>query len=345
MQQQSTCYHLQTMQEDFTAFISADYMMSKNLPYWGDSAQPGKSYYMMKLVCDVFGIVDHSTDSNYTYICDELAAGSKSSDHTLTFLNHFVETHIEKWVTQLCLCLDNARICKNQYLIGWAMEMLTKKRFTSIRFIYLTVGHTKFSPDRLFASIGKTFYKSDVFCVQQLKQIAEQYSTSYILTSPHLMQWKASLEQKYSSVPGINNMHDIVISYSSRKPLIKHKHTCFDGEYEQLSSSSYDIDMTLPVPASYQERGITLSHEKFKQLKEQYIKYVKTDTPGYVPPTYLQSTTLTQKPQQSIQKGNERNRRHCTHKGCDGSGNVNVNRSRHYSITYCPLAKKTKHNI
>ena len=126
MQQQSTCYHLQTMQEDFTAFISADYMMSKNLPYWGDSAQPGKSYYMMKLVCDVFGIVDHSTDSNYTYICDELAAGSKSSDHTLTFLNHFVETHIEKWVTQLCLCLDNARICKNQYILAGLWKCLLK---------------------------------------------------------------------------------------------------------------------------------------------------------------------------------------------------------------------------
>ena len=31
----------------------------KNLPRWGESAQPSKTYYMMKLVCDVFGIVDH----------------------------------------------------------------------------------------------------------------------------------------------------------------------------------------------------------------------------------------------------------------------------------------------
>ena len=44
----------------------------------------------MKLVCDVFGIVDHSKDdreSNYTYLCDELAAGSKTSDHTISFSN------------------------------------------------------------------------------------------------------------------------------------------------------------------------------------------------------------------------------------------------------------------
>jgi len=30
----------------------------------------------------------------------------------------------------LTLCLDNARICKNQYLVAWAMELVEKKRFT-----------------------------------------------------------------------------------------------------------------------------------------------------------------------------------------------------------------------
>ena len=52
--------NLKRLQKSFSAFISADYMMSKNLPYWGESAQPGETYYLMKLVCDVFGIVDHS---------------------------------------------------------------------------------------------------------------------------------------------------------------------------------------------------------------------------------------------------------------------------------------------
>ena len=52
---------LEKLKSEFSAFISADYMMGKNLPYWGESAQPSKTYYMMKLVCDVFGIVDHSS--------------------------------------------------------------------------------------------------------------------------------------------------------------------------------------------------------------------------------------------------------------------------------------------
>lgn len=44
----------------FSTVISADYMLGKNLLYWGESAQPGKTYHLMQLVCDVFGVVDHA---------------------------------------------------------------------------------------------------------------------------------------------------------------------------------------------------------------------------------------------------------------------------------------------
>ena len=87
---------LEKLKSEFSAFISADYMMGKNLPYWGESAQPSKTYYMMKLVCDVFGIVDHSSKKRYAYLCDECAAGPKSTDHTLSFLDHFIRMYIEK---------------------------------------------------------------------------------------------------------------------------------------------------------------------------------------------------------------------------------------------------------
>ena len=45
-------------------------------------------------------------------LCDECAAGPKSTDHTLTCLDHFIEMYIDKWVQHLTLCLDKARICK-----------------------------------------------------------------------------------------------------------------------------------------------------------------------------------------------------------------------------------------
>ena len=136
---------LKRLQNSFSAFISADYMMSKNLPFWGESPQPAKTYYQMKLVCDVFGIVNHSEKaSNHTYICDELAAGPKNTDHTISFLNHFIDMQIDSWVKNITFCLDNAKICKCKYLLAWADQLVNQGRFKSIRFIYLVVGHTKF---------------------------------------------------------------------------------------------------------------------------------------------------------------------------------------------------------
>jgi len=144
---------LEGLTNNFSALLSADYMMGKNLPYWGESAQPGKTYYMMKLVCDVFGIVDHGLSQKFTYICDERAAGSKSTDHTITFIDYYVSVCIPSWVRKITLCLDNARICKNQYLVVWATELVKKGRFSSVRFIYTTVGHTKFDPDNCFQGL------------------------------------------------------------------------------------------------------------------------------------------------------------------------------------------------
>ena len=64
--------HLEDLKRSFCAFVSTDYVMGKNLPYWGESAQPSKTHYMMKLVCDVFGIVDHGPNQQYTYLCDKV---------------------------------------------------------------------------------------------------------------------------------------------------------------------------------------------------------------------------------------------------------------------------------
>lgn len=89
-------------------------------------------------------------------------------------------SHIDSWVRNITFCLDNARVCKNKYMLAWANELVDQGRFESVRFFYLEVGHTKFEPDRLFASIAKTFYKRDVFCIEMLQAIAELYSTSYV---------------------------------------------------------------------------------------------------------------------------------------------------------------------
>ena len=52
---------LSRLQQLFSQTIGADYHMSKLVPSWGMSPQPGSTYYLQKLSHDIFGIDDYST--------------------------------------------------------------------------------------------------------------------------------------------------------------------------------------------------------------------------------------------------------------------------------------------
>ena len=63
----------------FNLVIRADYQMTKLVPYWFFSVQPGSTYYLQKLNHDVFGIVNHGSGTYTVYLFDE-RAGPKNTD-------------------------------------------------------------------------------------------------------------------------------------------------------------------------------------------------------------------------------------------------------------------------
>lgn len=156
-----------------------------------------------------------------------------------------------------------------------------------VRFIYLTVGHTKFAPDILFSYIAKTFYNPDVFCMEMLHHI-QQYATSLVFTSRLMQHWKTALEQKFSAIPGITEMHDIFVSKKSGEVTIEHRRRCFDGEYTTLCNYKYNSKQPLPSLSPYEP--VQLSAEKERQLSEQHRRYIKQDVPHYKLPTFLEHT-------------------------------------------------------
>ena len=337
---------LSELQREYSAFVSADYMMSKNLPYWGESPQPAKTYYQMKLVCDGFGIVDHSQQKNYTYLCDELAAGSKNSDHTISFFQHFTDTHIDSWVRNITFCLDNARVCKNKYLLAWANELVEQGRFESVRFFYLVVGHTKFEPDILFASVAKTFYKRDVFCIEMLQAIAEQYSTSYLFGADQIQQWQSVLEEKYLPLPGITKLHvhDFFTSIISGCTTLRCKDNCYNGSLATIPLKKPQCNVDCSSPYSYALISSTLSNEKLQQLTEQHDRFIKADVDGYIRPSFLHIPPQAKASNSSATittSANGKTKRACSL--CDGKGHVLPGKKRH-SEKYCPVAAKQAKN-
>ena len=90
---------LDQFQDSFELVLSADYQMTKLIPHWGYSDQPGISYYLRQVSHDLFGIVDHHHDSKYDAVFEE-QIGPKNSDHTVSVLQHYIRHRgeIPTWV-------------------------------------------------------------------------------------------------------------------------------------------------------------------------------------------------------------------------------------------------------
>jgi hypothetical protein len=110
-----------------TAVLSADYQMSKLLPSWSDSPQPGETYFLRKFMMEAMGItfaatyfggVEYDMKSSI-YIVDERQAGKKSIDHTISFIDHYLYVVLPKWYRHVHLWMENAGINKSRYVFAY----------------------------------------------------------------------------------------------------------------------------------------------------------------------------------------------------------------------------------
>ena len=151
--------------------------------------------------------------------------------------------------------------------------------------------------------------------------------------------WKAALEQKYTAIPGITEMHDIVVSkLRLGKTTVTHGRVCFNGGYTARHNYKFNAEQPLSDLSAYEP--VQLSAEKVRQLSEQYRRYVKQDVPHYKIPAFLKQTRDPVAASDTQQK----KKRQCTYPGCDGSGHVNPASKRHLSEKNCPQAAKKPHN-
>jgi hypothetical protein len=81
----------------------------------------------------------------------------------------------------------------------------------TIRTPFLITGHTKFAPDRVFASVANSYNKSDVFNCQELIDIASRYATAAEETGVHILHWREELDKKYTLLSGIRKYHDFLL--------------------------------------------------------------------------------------------------------------------------------------
>ena len=273
---------LAALKNKFNLVLCADYQMCKLVPYWGMTAQPGCTYYLQKLNHDLFGIVNHGSNSSAVYLFNE-TVGPKNTDHTVSYLGDYI-SKLPPWIKRIHLFLDNASSTnKNFYAMAWAMEMVQQEKVSFLRLSFLIAGHTKFSPDLLFSRIAQTYNKSDVFMTAELGEIVARYATVVIDDGTMVCDWRSVLT-KYSKLPGIRSLHDFIFTKNpvTQKVVAKVRSKCFEGRFDNATINvvrgrdMHEIVIPDPVNESYAGLGKVrqLTESKRKHLEQMYRDFI-----------------------------------------------------------------------
>ena len=136
--------------------------------------------------------------SDHVCIVDERIAGPKNADMTISLLDHYIRHNLPSWTRHLCLFMDNGATNKSQFIIHWAMELVCRGDYDSIRMCFFVPGHGKNDVDRLFSRVSHAFDKSDVFNSGQLQALIQNTIASadicFCADNQNIVNWKNILE-------------------------------------------------------------------------------------------------------------------------------------------------------
>ena len=158
-------------------------------------------FYLLhqKVSHDIYGIVNHATNSSVVCLLDE-RIGPKNTDHMISYTMHYISNLPDPdWVRRVHLFLDNTcSTNKNYYSMGWAQEMVQQGQLDFFRVSSLITGHTKFSPDLLFSIIAKTYNSRDVFSTAELKDdVIAQYTDVTVDDGSIVNVWREPVVKKF----------------------------------------------------------------------------------------------------------------------------------------------------
>ena len=277
---------LQELERQIIFSLSLDYQQSKLTPHWGFSAQPSETYYLRKLSHNIFGIVDHTLAKNAVYVLDERVGGAKNADITISLVDHYIYHNLPSWARHLSLFMDNGATNKNQFIIQWAMELVGRGDYDTIRMCFFVPGHGKNDVDRLFSRISHSYANNDVFVTDELLTLIQNTvgpkGTCIHASNCDIVNWKNLLATKYTSLKEITNYRDFLVKRNAKgKVGVYYKECCYIGDYVYKDLAKENVNVVLDLKGesknfTYKAKSMSteLSKEKVSDLVKMYDKFI-----------------------------------------------------------------------
>ena len=149
--------------------ISVDAMRIRYLPHIGYGPEAHSLYFMLKMKMYLMGVVDEGMERGHAYIWDQ-TGGSTTTNHVLTSVWMYLLTY-GRGERNLRITMDNCGVNKSYLFVSFAVALVVLEFFQRVELNWLVVGHTKFSPDRLFGIISQVFHDNDFFTKREAASV------------------------------------------------------------------------------------------------------------------------------------------------------------------------------
>jgi hypothetical protein len=196
----------QKLLEDYVPHITFDFAQNLGLPQIVD--QPQDLYFVSQRWLQLFSIRDDGAGIQYNYLYDE-GDGGKGGNYVASMLVGFLLDFAKQFkVKQMLMNADNCCSQNKNNIILWTLELLVILGiFDHIELKFLVNGHTHCSVDGGHGLIKKKWRKSDVFSIQQAKELVENCSTTQraiIITTRDFYDWSSLLSPYFRKLPGLS---------------------------------------------------------------------------------------------------------------------------------------------
>jgi hypothetical protein len=151
-----------------TLHLSVDAMKIQYLPHFV-YPESHSLYFLNKLKMYVLGIVNESKEMSILYTWDS-TNGPTATNHVLTAIWSYLQSERTNEKT-LRITMDNCGVNKAYLFTSFAVALVTLAYFSKVELDWLVVGHTKFSPDRLFGLTSRVLQKNEYASLGNVKDL------------------------------------------------------------------------------------------------------------------------------------------------------------------------------
>ncbi len=251
------------------------------LPFFGRSAQPSQTHFKRKFSVTPCGVFDEVTQTGELYLFSQLL-GKTNSNHILSILNIAVlkkKAIVGGKARVLRLNFDNCSVQKCYLMIAYACYLVKNDHYDLVEIHFRIAGHTKFSPDRMFAYFSELLKALDLFEVEDIvhawmaEYVISKGKLPYSVTSlesttsgktDHFFDFKDFFKGHFKAFDGISSHHLIQISRKPRESLFRPRSsvTIHPGSKSPfgktrmnliLSSKSYPLSLSKPPRSKISE--------------------------------------------------------------------------------------------